>query len=567
MRLLFIMVNLLIRANVDARMNSTGILEQVHNLYTSHSWLFLSVVNLILCDDLDELVAGALSLHYSTFSQLNLKPNKIKNFSALNLDGSAIIFCKLPAEVEMKVNEAHAFFLTDNEQFVKRFLMDGQENKKFLVKNNSEVFEVKTIQSVYNSITINIPISHGQVETRFDGEVFDGSIGGIFHTMSTLMNFTYSSIPSIDGFYGAKVPGGVINRGKVSQFNGLIGMLERGEIDVAVTDLSLTYARKQVADFGGKMILQSTMCLMAKPGTELEFTAFFKPLKPMIWVYVFCSAGGLSLFLLLLAIFSYKQTSVLEQGSLVLDLVGFSLRTLGAAETFLLPEKRFKKAWRVCMLTYLILGFFVVETYKAELTSYLTSKTAKLPIQRMEDILDTDIKLSLPAGSFYVTELEFSEKAIFKRLWDEKVTGNQYGIIKWGEGETETILTAIRNNYLVLGFGDDALNLIDKYPCEVARIAEDPVLPTQIGIYLSKNSPFTHLFQKQLSVLQETGVVNTIIEKSKSGNQGTATCNNSNLILGIQSTVFLFLVVGVGVVLSCFIFIVEFILFAVQPFI
>lgn len=40
---------------------------------------------------------------------------------------------------------------------------------------------------------------------RFDGEVFDGSIGGIFHTMSILMNFTYSSIPSIDGFYGAKV--------------------------------------------------------------------------------------------------------------------------------------------------------------------------------------------------------------------------------------------------------------------------------------------------------------------------------------------------------------------------
>ena len=35
--------------------------------------------------------------------------------------------------------------------------------------------------------------------------MFDGSIGGIFHTMSTLMNFTYSSIPSIDGFYGAKV--------------------------------------------------------------------------------------------------------------------------------------------------------------------------------------------------------------------------------------------------------------------------------------------------------------------------------------------------------------------------
>ena len=45
-----------------------------------------------------------------------------------------------------------------------------------------------------------------------------------------------------------QVPKGVVNKGKVSQFNGLIGMLERGEIDVAVTDLSLTYSRNQVID-------------------------------------------------------------------------------------------------------------------------------------------------------------------------------------------------------------------------------------------------------------------------------------------------------------------------------
>ena len=44
-----------------------------------------------------------------------------------------------------------------------------------------------------------------------------------------------------------QVTGGVINRGKISQFNGLIGMLERGEIDVAVADLTLTYSRNQVS--------------------------------------------------------------------------------------------------------------------------------------------------------------------------------------------------------------------------------------------------------------------------------------------------------------------------------
>jgi len=46
-----------------------------------------------------------------------------------------------------------------------------------------------------------------------------------------------------------KVPGGVMNRGKISQFNGLIGMLERGEIDIAVADLTLTHSRNQVWNF------------------------------------------------------------------------------------------------------------------------------------------------------------------------------------------------------------------------------------------------------------------------------------------------------------------------------
>ena len=52
-----------------------------------------------------------------------------------------------------------------------------------------------------------------------------------------------------------------------------------------------------------------------------------------------------------------------------------------------------------------------------------------------------------------------------------------------------------RNSCFTMFFEITILVGVDKYPCEVARIAEDPVLPTQIGIYLSKNSPFTHLFQ------------------------------------------------------------------------
>jgi hypothetical protein len=47
---------------------------------------------------------------------------------------------------------------------------------------------------------------------RYRQGVFTGSMGEIFETMRKLMNFTFTAIPSSDGFYGAKVsPSSVVN--------------------------------------------------------------------------------------------------------------------------------------------------------------------------------------------------------------------------------------------------------------------------------------------------------------------------------------------------------------------
>jgi hypothetical protein len=46
---------------------------------------------------------------------------------------------------------------------------------------------------------------------RYQKGVFTGSMGDIFETMRKLMNFTFSALPSTDGFYGAKVIGFAFN--------------------------------------------------------------------------------------------------------------------------------------------------------------------------------------------------------------------------------------------------------------------------------------------------------------------------------------------------------------------
>ncbi|XP_023343162.1 glutamate receptor ionotropic, delta-1 isoform X2 [Eurytemora carolleeae] len=558
----FALYVLLVVPVVQARMNSSQLLEYVHSLYTTHSPLFHPVINLVLCDESDELIVGALDLHYTTIPQLNI--NQIKDVSSVNMDGSTIMFCSIPEQDKIEVNHAFAVFKNDAEEFIKRFEMKGIDNMKLIRKNNSVIMEVKTLKSITENVSFESPISvestdrmridlHGiqltvgyldKVVFRLNGDRFEGAMGDIFHLMSEIMNFKYKPIPSIDGFYGNKVSGGVRNKGKTSEFNGIIGMLEREEVDIAGADMFMTAQRIKVADFGGKMMLQSTYCSMEKPGKQLDFMAFFKPLQPKIWLCALSSAGGLTLFLLFLAWVSSKHETIPQQrqGDTFLDIIGFSIRAFGAVETFLLPETRYRMSLRICMLTYLVLGFLVVATYNAELTSYLTSKTAKLPITQMEDILETDIKLSLPAGSAFVTDLQYSDKITYQRLWNEKVVGHEYGLVDWSVDKDETLLKAIRSNYLIVGFGDEILNFIDKNVCEVESLAVSPILPQQTGIYLRKNSPFTELFQ---------------------GLGGVSTCNNTNVILGFQSTVFLFLVVGVGILLSCSILILENIQFRV----
>jgi hypothetical protein len=73
-------------------------------------------------------------------------------------------------------------------------------------------------------------------------------------------------IDHIDLF--VQVEGGVTIGNRSSTFDGLIGMLERGEIDVALADLSLTPARYQVGCAG-----------FAKKRFSLQINVFFRFLR------------------------------------------------------------------------------------------------------------------------------------------------------------------------------------------------------------------------------------------------------------------------------------------------
>ncbi len=76
-------------------------------------------------------------------------------------------------------------------------------------------------------------LPNGRIKAR-------GIVHDMWRLLETRMNFTTTKVRSVDGHWGALKPDGTMS--------GLIGMLERREVDVACADLGVNSDRMNAAD-------------------------------------------------------------------------------------------------------------------------------------------------------------------------------------------------------------------------------------------------------------------------------------------------------------------------------
>ncbi|XP_023343160.1 uncharacterized protein LOC111712702 [Eurytemora carolleeae] len=166
------------------------------------------------------------------------------------------------------------------------------------------------------------------------------------------------------------------------------------------------------------------------------------------------------------------------------------------------------------------------------------------------------MKLALPKGTSLVTLLQFSDQGIFKQLWEEKVVNQEFGLISVSV-QDDFWLTVLQKKYVIANFGNDALDFINRHPCEAERVPKDLIFPIQIGLFLQKNVKFLNLFQYELQQMHETGVVDTII-KNNDRKRESRTCGLiAELTLNFKNTVFLFVCMVLGAGASIVVFILE----------
>ncbi|XP_042871398.1 probable glutamate receptor [Penaeus japonicus] len=108
----------------------------------------------------------------------------------------------------------------------------------------------------------------------------DNSWSGIAVTLLSIlaqkMNFTYHFVRPQDHEWGRMLPNG--------SFTGMVGMLERKEVDLALGPLSVSWERYQKADYSTFIYMDWWGILLPRPRRETDFAGFLKPFTLEVWL-------------------------------------------------------------------------------------------------------------------------------------------------------------------------------------------------------------------------------------------------------------------------------------------
>ncbi len=236
-------------------------------------------------------------------------------------------------------------------------------------------------------------------EITLSGEEFmditNEPLGGLYYELLNILqknlNFTAKLVYQKNvqfGSYGAKVNG---------SWNGLIGMVERKEVDFLAASVSLLEKRFEILDFAWPVsFFTPTFYVPRKHLERREWLAFMYPLKAEVWIFIGINALFLFVLLKLLECYynrdkdSQDQTQISKTTEALSDFWMVIATYFGRS-----PDKKLireEKAIRALLLLTLFFGNFVFICYRSSLTAELAVKRQSLPFTTVEELILSDYR-------------------------------------------------------------------------------------------------------------------------------------------------------------------------------
>ncbi|KAF1768377.1 hypothetical protein GCK72_000189 [Caenorhabditis remanei] len=313
--------------------------------------------------------------------------------------------------------------------------------------------------------------------------------------IANILKFTYTIQKVRDNAYGSKESNG--------KWSGMVGELQRGDADLAVASLTISYGRSEVIDFTKPRI------------TDSDWFKFMDPLSTQVWIMTFASYFVVSIAIWIIAKISpYEQFERDEDNGQYKPVDNqFSLRNSFWFTVCSLMQQGSELCPRAAS-TRLLTGiwwFFaliLISSYTANLAAVLTTRRMETPIENADDLAaQTKIKYgTLGRGS---TMSFFNESKIetYERMW--QLMSSSPGLFV--QSSKEGIARVKSSDYAYL-MESSMLEYAVERDCELMQIG-GLIDQKGYGIGLPKGSPYRELISTAILRLQEKTELTELKEK------------------------------------------------------
>lgn len=313
--------------------------------------------------------------------------------------------------------------------------------------------------------------------------------------LSNHLNFTYDIVEPADGDWGYLSNG--------TSWTGLIGQLQKREVDMTVGPLSIQSIRERVMDFTLAYFYDVSVILMKK--SDPKETQWKRLVEPLRWE-VIVMAGFLvpvvSIILFCMEKVNPFYKTNFKRNSLH-DTFWYSYGCVFMQGGLKLPASQTGRTVVCCWWLFCII---LSATYSGNLIAFLTVTKEKTPFDSLtEMVAQSDYEWGTLGGTFWVTFFERSSVPTHQSVWSGIQTFNRSDPRVLSKHTAPHIEKVKEGKYAYIA-EKSLLEIIASRNCEL-HIAKEEFLPLQYGIGLPNESPFTKIFSDAILNIHETGLI------------------------------------------------------------
>ncbi|XP_069190891.1 probable glutamate receptor [Procambarus clarkii] len=268
------------------------------------------------------------------------------------------------------------------------------------------------------------------------GVLFVGPAANLVSYLAKALNFSYVYLRPPDGSWGIKLDDG--------RWSGMVGMVIKQEVDIAVGPFGVSEIRAAVVDFTVPILTDYIRFLGARGRPEVDPWGFLFPLEPLVWAAILGALLVLPLTTLLMASCFTFNTHGHK----------YSLPATSAYLRILLNQNVSDSpaywSWeRVVLAVWGLVTVVLTQSYAGNLMALLAVRHIPQPYQTLRDVLDDKSIITVwEQGSSNVQFVREVESGIYREIAGLKEKGRL--IYKPHSKFAETIDTLVRRGDHVL---------------------------------------------------------------------------------------------------------------------